>query len=278
MAGRAWKSVSATTIKNCWNHTKIQWPRLPIIKLRPPCPPIPVNLAAGWDLVVEFAMNSWSIPEAHSALQEHLGDQYNASDWNEPLDSALGAEGDVSAALAAVNAWHNKWVPDSPSDAPDSPSEAPDSPMATILDEHDNVEEELMELVAQLKAQRCIIGEPLTLDEMLDPIEEREIRECLGSFEGWDLDLEIIGMVQAKARGDVIEDISSDSDEDTPEVIPPLKEMGEACRKLEEGCLLVGTEDALDFIEAAHQLQGHLQKLSQDSAKQTTIDMYFNYK
>jgi hypothetical protein len=26
MAERAWKSVSATSIKNCWNHTKIQRP------------------------------------------------------------------------------------------------------------------------------------------------------------------------------------------------------------------------------------------------------------
>jgi len=118
-----------------------------------------------FDLVVKFAANSWSIPEVHSALQECLGDQYIASEWNEPLDSALGAEGDVSAALAAVNAWHNKWVPD-------GPSEAPDSPVATIHDEHNNVEEELLELVAQLKAQRQIIGEPLTLDEMLDPVEE----------------------------------------------------------------------------------------------------------
>src|SRR5258706_15077838 len=47
MAERAWKSVSLTTIKNCWNHTKIQRPRLPIIMLRPPRPPMPANLAAG---------------------------------------------------------------------------------------------------------------------------------------------------------------------------------------------------------------------------------------
>ena len=134
-----------------------------------------------FDLVVKFATNSWLIPEVHSTLQECLGDQYIASEWNEPLDSALGAEGDVSAALAAVNAWCNKWVPD--------------SPVATIPDEHNNVEEELLELVAQLKAQRQIIGEPLTLDEMLDPVEEQEIGESLGSFQGGDLDLEIIGMV-----------------------------------------------------------------------------------
>ena len=71
---------------------------------------MPVNLAAGWDIIVQFAMNSCLIPEAHSSLQECLGDQYVASEWDGPLDSALGAEGDPDAALAAVNAWHNNGL------------------------------------------------------------------------------------------------------------------------------------------------------------------------
>ena len=79
MAERAWKSVSLMTIKNCWNHTNIQQPQLPMITLQLPLPPMPVNLTAGWDIVVQFATNPWSIPEAHSSLQECLGDQYVAS-------------------------------------------------------------------------------------------------------------------------------------------------------------------------------------------------------
>ena len=89
---------------------------------------MPVNLAAGWDIVVQFATNSCSIPEAHSSLQERLGDQYVASEWDGPLDSASGAEGDPDAALAAVNAWHNKWAPDSPSDS----VRWPQPPMITV--------------------------------------------------------------------------------------------------------------------------------------------------
>ena len=69
------------------------------------------------------------------------------------------------------------------------------------------------------------------------------------------------------------------SEDDKPEVVPPsLKGMIEACQKLEEDCLLVGTEGALDFIEAGRRLRGHLQKMSRDSAKQTTLDMFFNSK
>ena len=71
-------------------------------------------------------------------------------------------------------------------------------------------------------------------------------------------------MVQSNvglARGD-IEEIDSDSDDDNLEVVPPsLKEMVEACRMLEENCLLFCT-DALDFVEAAHRFRGHLQKMS----------------
>ena len=79
------------------------------------------------------------------------------------------------------------------------------------------------------------------------------------------------------ASGD-IEEIDSDSDDDEPEVVPPsLKQMIEACRILEENGLLVCT-DALNFIEAAHRFRGHLQKMSREGTKQTTIDMFFNYK
>ena len=62
----------------------------------------------------------------------------------EPLDLALGAEGDVNAALAAVNAWHNTWAPDSPSNL---------CKVTTNPDEHNEVKEELLDLVAQLKAR-----------------------------------------------------------------------------------------------------------------------------
>src|SRR5258706_419119 len=41
-------------------------------------------------------------------------------------------------------------------------------------------------------------------------------------------------------------------DDDEPEVVPPsIKGMIEACQKLEEDCFLVGTEGALDFVDAA---------------------------
>jgi len=120
----------------------------------------------------------------------------------------------------------------------------------------------------------AVMSRTSSLNELLDPKEEQEVGEYLNVFNGGDL--EIIAMVQAK--GDDIEEIDSDSDDDQPEAVPPsLKEMIDACRVLEEGSLLVCT-DALDFVEAARRFRGRLQKMSHKGTKQTTIDMFFNTK
>jgi hypothetical protein len=68
----------------------------------------------------------------------------------------LGAEGDTDAALAAINAWRNKWAPDGPSDLCE---------VATTPNDHSTVEDELLDLVAELKARRRITGQPLTLNK-----------------------------------------------------------------------------------------------------------------
>ena len=72
---------------------------------------MPSTLAAGWDIVTHFATEQWTVPEVHSILQECLGDQYTAGEWDEPLDTVLGAEGDADAALAALAALCKKWPP-----------------------------------------------------------------------------------------------------------------------------------------------------------------------
>ena len=145
-----------------------------------------------------------------------------------------------------------------------------------ISDEHQEVEVELLDLVAQLKVQRHINGEPLTLEELLDPSEEWEIGQCLGVAHGGDM--EIMLMVQVKARGEIEEIVNSDSDSDDPKVVPPsLKEMIAACQMLEENVLLV-CNGMLDTVEAMHQFQGHLQKLSREGEKQTTLNMFLTHK
>ena len=103
-----------------------------------------------------------------------------------------------------VHAWHKKWAPDSASDF---------SNVATIPDEHNGAEVELLDLVAQLELQRHIIGKPLTLEELLDPAEEHEIGEHLDGVDSGDM--EIVSMMQVKAR-DNIEEVDSDLRRTTP--------------------------------------------------------------
>ena len=97
----------------------------------------------------------------------------------------MRAEDDIGAALAALAALRSKWVTDTPSES----CEAAKTP-----DEHNKVERELLDLVAQLKDQKHIFGEACTLDELLDPEVEQKIGENLYSFAG--VDAEIVGMVQ----------------------------------------------------------------------------------
>ena len=145
------------------------------------------------------------------------------------------------------------------------------------------VEEELLELVAELKARGHITGELPTLDELLDPDAERVYDECLYSSE--DGDLEIVRRVQEEmglARGD-IEEIESDSDSDSdssgPEVVPPsIKEMLEACRMLEEYSMVVCTEGSYELVQAARRYRGHLIRMRREGAKQTTLDKFLNLK
>ena len=110
----------------------------------------------------------------------------------------------------------------------------------------------------------------LTLDGLLDPEEEREIGKSLYSFEGGDA--EIVGMVQQEIglrRGD-IEEIDSD---DEPEVVPPpLKEVIKMCRILEEYSMVVCTKGAFKFLKALREYRGHLQEMSREREKQTTLD------
>ena len=91
--------------------------------------------------------------------------------------------------------------------------------------------------------------------------------------------MEIVSMVQSKARGGIEEIIcDSDSDEDSPKAVPPsLKEMVAACQMLEENALLVCT-DALDIVGAVHRFRGHLQKMSREGEKQTTLDRFLTHK
>ena len=112
MARQAWDAVSATTIKNCWEHTSIQ--RAPIM-LRVNRVPLatdskapsglsvqsPANSAA-WDIIEQFATTEMGLLDVENALQTHLGAGYINGKWRPALKAVMDAEGDLELALTAV--------------------------------------------------------------------------------------------------------------------------------------------------------------------------------
>ena len=184
----------------------------------------------------------------------------------------MRAENDVGAALAALAVLCKKWAA-----GPDSPS---DLCKSAIPNECSKIEANLLALVDQLKSWRQIIGQPLTLEELVDPKEEQEIRQSLDAVE---LDeLEIVQMVQVEVdlvRGDIKEIETDSSDDGNPEeVLPSLREMIDACWMFEEKSHLVCEEGAFKFVQAAWQYWANLQKMHKEQEKQTTLDMFFNVK
>ena len=65
-----------------------------------------------------------------------------------------------------------------PNGPPDAASESPN--------ERHDIENDLLDLVAQLKDWGHIFGKPCTLDRLLDPEEEQEIGEDIYAFKGGD--------------------------------------------------------------------------------------------
>ena len=131
--------------------------------------------------------------------------------------------------------------------------------VAKIPDEHNNIKEELQDLITQLKAWKHILGSHS--QSMRCWIGERS--ERLGSV-SISLKVETLAWSCSDGLGWCdIEEVSSNSDDDKPEVVPPsINDAIETCQKLEGDRLLVCTEGALKFVESGCQPWGHLQKIS----------------
>ena len=57
---------------------------------------------------------------------------------------------------------------------------------------------------------------------------------------------------------------------------PPLKETIKMWQIMEENCMAICTEGAVELIKASHQYRAHLPKMSREGGKQTTLDDFFS--
>ena len=216
MARDAWDAVTAKTIKHCWHHTGIQ-PPIPtagsVTATTTETPPSNHNTTKtekGWDVIREFAaLSSMTLPQAEERLKSIFKVDYVDQDWRPALNTVLEAENDELKATEAIEKLTkaNNPIPTTNSTNPATPS--PLLPPPQLQD----VEQSLVAAVDELKVRKRIIGTPLTVEEMLNPSEEREIGDLMYRFEGGDD--EIVATVRRELEieaGGIIEVDESDDE------------------------------------------------------------------
>ena len=127
-----------------------------------------------------------------------------------------------------------------------------------------------MESVIKLKNHNCVFGLTLTLDELLDPIEEWEIEDFPHQFAS---DEEIVAQVQREQAANHAEAIEVDSDSDDEEISADLRirETINLCEQLEKTSLCSDVDCSLEVLQILQCFWAQLQWKELQNAKQTTL-------
>ncbi|KAF9222121.1 DDE-domain-containing protein [Gyrodon lividus] len=137
-------------------------------------------------------------------------------------------------------------------------------------DKLEEVEAQLMETVDTLKSCNCIFGTPPTLLELLDPPEEKEIRQgpLLEANQSDEAIMDAVHQEMAASKHDVIE-VESDDEEDPAD--PPVTRANVMLMSKEYG----DVEEVLALSHHLHQFCAKLRRQEFLDAKQTLLDSFF---
>jgi hypothetical protein len=138
-------------------------------------------------------------------------------------------------------------------------------------------ERDLENVVQDLVRRKRIIGTTLTLEEMLNPLEENEVGESTYQFEHGDD--EIIAKVNhemAVQQGEIVE-VESDKDDEAENGTPMgLGEMVRITEQMEGICISHGTKDmALDLARRLRQFRIELRRQEQAALTQPTLRRFW---
>lgn len=311
MARRAWEEITADTIRNCWRHTGILPECAAAAPAAPPAATPPASLAAAaassstpavsqpgpapdvtlsaWRIILDFAADEHgTLPAVEDMLRALLGDAASSPLWVKALAIANCEPGEESAALAALETLCTESNMTKPGTPPRAPAPAP-APIqgaprpatrartAQLLE----AERELMDSVQKLKARNRIWDVP-TLDELLDPVEERQVGE--GPHE-LATDDQIVAAVReeeaakaAVAAGATSADADADSDDEDdvgPSTDMTTDELVLACDQILDACVRRGLGNILDVQRELMKVKGELRRAQQKNAKQLTLKSFF---
>ena len=219
-----------------------------------------------------------SLPGAESRLQAHLGNRFVDSDWRTALATVMEAEEDTEKALQAIVGLRKAAIARS-----GLKLRIPARPTNTVAAKSQQpslVEEDLMGKVELLKSRNRIFGEIPTVEELLNPVEEREQEEPVtdGSVKGI---IEHVRREAAEANGEVVEaDESGGDDEheglgdDSP--VQSCSDLISLCRQLAQSCLQYGDpQSSLDLSNQLLKFRGVLLREELLNSTQTTLDRFF---
>ena len=155
------------------------------------------------------------------------------------------------------------------------PHSIPTLPTMLQLTEAENG---LQEAVDDLKRRKRSIGTPLTLEEMLNPIEEREVGNSEYRFEGCkDEIVDQVNHEMALKRGEIEEIESDDEEEDEQEEDIGISELRGLCEKVECLSLKYGdSETCLDLSRSLRQFRIQLRRVETAKARQTSLNEWFS--
>jgi len=212
-----------------------------------------------------------SLPDAEVRVKEILGTDYIDTDWRPAFKAVMDAEGDSDIAMSAV-----EQLAQAASRRTGLKIRIParQPPLAQLA----ALEDEITVSIQDSRTRNRIFGQPLSLDEFLEPVEEWEVGDSL-EFEGGDKAImAAVKREMAEKAGEVIE-VETDEDEGPePEVTISHAETLALCQQLEEACLQFGNADStlpLEFVKHIRLFRAYLRHEELLHGTQTTLDMYF---
>ncbi|KAH7929555.1 DDE-domain-containing protein [Leucogyrophana mollusca] len=269
MAKEAWDAVEPSTIKHCWDHTGIQADS-PDIEA-PSSHPAHSDPVA-WSIIREFANDdNMSLPAAEKRLAAHLGARYTDDDWHPALKAVMDAERDAVKANEAVERLAAAALRRTGLTLKIPARPQVQAPQLVAL------EKDLMDSVENLKNRKRIIGQPPTVDEILAPVEEKEVGDSVHRFEGGDTAIVAEAQRQlAVERGEVIEVDSDDEDDEDKAPVLSHADLTRICEQLEVACISYGdSESSLDLSRHLRRFRALIRHDELMNARQTTLNSFW---
>ena len=134
------------------------------------------------------------------------------------------------------------------------------------------------QIAQKTSALKQIHGSQLTLEDLLNPIEEDEVGTMGYEFPHGNNDI-IAQVLQEQGRDEVDEDEDEDSNGDEkPKEVMWLKDTLDLCICMEQLCLEYANLDisVLNLQTQIHKFRGHFQWLVNISHKQSSLDQYWS--